>query len=531
MAHEVPVNEHEDFIQAVQETEKPLLQEYTHALWEAATTGSPEANQRQKEAQAAHMRFWADQDRFALAKRLQEAGAAQDPLSARLLKVIYLSAAKAQQDEESIERITELEAAIREQYYNFRAKVDGQRLTDNELDEILRKSSDPAEVHAAWEASKQIGARVAPQVRELARVRNRAAHAQDYRDHFERSLILNEIEEAELFSLLAELEAATREPFTRLKAEIDRMQSERFGLEPDELRPWHYGDRFFQDPPYSAELDLDLLFADKDPVELATATYDGLGLEVRDILERSDLYERNGKNQHAFCLDLDREGDIRTLNNLLPNQRWNETLLHELGHAVYNKYIDRGLPWSLRKPPHMLSTEAIAILMGSLTYDKEWLVQVAGASSEEASRLVQAAHESERAQRLVFARWVLVMTHFERGFYADPEQDLDRLWWDMVERYQQLRRPKGRSHPDWAAKFHIPLAPVYYHNYQIGVLFMKQISARLREEAGGLIGRREAGRWLQERVFWPGASMDWATHIEYATGERLNPQYFVRSIG
>ena len=36
----------------------------------------------------------------------------------------------------------------------------------------------------------------------------------------------------------------------------------------------------------------------------------------------------------------------------------------------------------------------------------------------------------------MFARWALVMLHFEKALYANPEQDLNKLWWDIVERYQ-----------------------------------------------------------------------------------------------
>ncbi|MEE9512950.1 MAG: M2 family metallopeptidase, partial [Anaerolineales bacterium] len=365
-----------DFIRDTTESLKPLHVVYTHAMWEAATSGTEEANESEKSAQADLMRFWADEARFELAKGFHEDGTATDARTARLIMRIYLAAAKAQQDEVSIVRITQLEAEIRDQYYNFRGQVDGVALSDNELDEIIQKSKDSERAQKAWEASKQIGALVTDQVRELSKVRNAAAQAQGYRDHFERSLTLSEIDEGELFVIFDELEQVTREPFKNYKDELDEELARKFNIGIHELRPWHYGDRFFQSVPDSEEFDMDSLFAGKDPVELVINTYDGMGLEVRDIILRSDLYPREGKNQHAFCLDLDREGDIRTLNNLEPNLRWTKTLLHELGHAVYDKYLDRELPWILRTPPHTLSTEAIAIMMGALTSDEVWLRDV-----------------------------------------------------------------------------------------------------------------------------------------------------------
>jgi peptidyl-dipeptidase A len=470
------------------------------------------------------MRFWSGPDLFQTAKQLREAG--DDPLLSRQLELIYLAAARNQQDEATIQRLTELESRVRQRYYNYRARVDGRSLSDNRIDEILKASQDSAQVRQVWEASKQVGQQVAEDVREMARLRNAAARAQGYRDHFHRSLILDEIDEQELIALFDDLEEQSREPFTRLKAQIDKTLSSRFGVAEGQLRPWHYGDRFFQDGPQLGEIDLDSLVADRDIEQLAVATYTGLGMDVGSILSRSDLYPKPGKNQHAFCIHVDREGDIRTLNNLQPTHRWAETLLHELGHGVYDRYVDASLPWLLRAPAHTFTTEAVAILMGSLTFDPEWYIQVLGTAEETARTLAASALREDQAKKLIFTRWCLTMTHFERLFYGDPEADLDTVWWDCVERYQLLRRPDGRRTPDWAAKIHVALVPVYYHNYELGYLMAAQLRNRLEKDAGGIVGRPAAGRWLIDRVFFPGASLDWRALIEQATGEPLSPRYF-----
>jgi peptidyl-dipeptidase A len=342
---------------------------------------------------------------------------------------------------------------------------------------------------------------------------------------------VTEIDEGQLFGVFDELDRQSLRPFQDLKAAIDRSRSARFGVPPAALRPWHYTDRFFQKPDPLGDVDLDALFADRDPAALATATYDGLGLDVRPILSRSDLYPRAGKNQHAFCTHIDRQGDIRTLNNLEPNERWTETLHHELGHGVYEQHLDSSLPWLLRAPAHTLSTEAVALLMGGVPREQEWLTSVLGVAPAQASAVAAAARERDRASSLVFTRWCLVMTHFERGLYADPEADLDSLWWDLVERHQQIPRPEGRHAPDWAAKIHVALFPVYYHNYELGLLVRAQLRAALQRQVGGLVGRPQAGTWLIEHVFRPGASLDWNQHVAAATGEPLTPRYFVEAMG
>jgi peptidyl-dipeptidase A len=520
----------EAFIAEVTERVRTLYIRYARAMWQSATTGSEEAAQHEKETKATLMRFWADKKRYETAKRLNETDSVDDPIQRRTIKRIYLSSAKAQQDEATIEAVTHLETQAQHCFYNFRALVDGKSINDNEVENILRTSRDTVFVRQVWEASKRIGEQVADHVRELARLRNQAAQAQGFRDHFQRSLVLNEIDEAQLTSLFIELETTTRDPYLRLKKTIDQTRAEHFGIDEADLRPWHYGDRFFQRAPEITNVSMDPYFADRDPVELALKTYDGLKMDVRGILERSDLYSREGKDQHAFCLDIDREGDVRTLNNLEPSHRWTATLLHELGHAVYDQYIDHTLPWSIQTPPHSLSTEAIALMMGALIYDSTWLSSVLGIKDDEAERLAIATAEQERAQHLVFTRWAMVMTDFERALYADPERDLDSLWWDLVEKYQATQRPENRCAPDWAAKYHIALTPVYYHSYELGHLVSSQLQAFLRNKFGAITGQPKVGQWLIDHYFKPGAVKDWASHVEDVTGEPLTPEYFVDTI-
>ena len=308
-----------------------------------------------------------------------------------------------------------------------------------------------------------------------------------------------------------------------------RSSPTRFSCTVDDLRPWHYADPFFQEVPAEGGVDLDPYFAEADLVELTRRTFGGLGLEVDPILARSDLYPRERKSQHAFCIDIDREGDIRVLANVVPDQYWMDTMLHELGHGVFDAGIDPDLSWLLRDC-HLVVTEGIAILMGRQVGEPEWLEQVAGVPAEDAAELAGRLREARAAELLVFTRWVLVMTNFERSLYADPDSDLDTRWWDLVERFQLVRRADDRNAPDWAAKIHVALAPVYYHTYLYGQLVASQLAEALTRECGGLVGRPRAGRFLVERIFRPGLSVRWDRLIEQATGEPLSAAAFRRDL-
>jgi len=155
-----------------------------------------------------------------------------------------------------------------------------------------------------------------------------------------------------------------------------------------------------------------------------------------------------------------------------------------------------------------------------------------------------AVAKHQRNNLLVFARYCQVMFRFERELYANPDQDLNKLWWDLIEKYQEMKRPEGRNEPDFAAKYHFVGAPVYYHNYMMGEMFASQVHHALIIRGGVLavtgetplfgvsyVGRKPAGEFLRKRVFEPGMTLPWNELTRHATGEELNAKAFSEDIG
>jgi len=352
---------------------------------------------------------------------------------------------------------------------------------------------------------------------------------------------LQEHEPKQLVALFDELERLTRAPFTEMKAELDAELARRFGLRVEQLMPWHYDNPFFQAAPPSEEVNLDRFYDKKtkeEIVDIARRYYAALGLPVEGILERSDLYDREGKDQHAFCTSIDRSGDVRVLCNVKPTAEWMDTTLHELGHGVYDLDIDRRLPYNLREPAQAFTTEGIAMMFGALAFNPDWMIRWAGADEAQVRKLAGAIREQRRRQQLIFARWTLVMLHFEKALYENPDRDLDTLWWDYVRQYQMLNVPPDRRAPDWAAKPHFTSAPVYYHSYMLGELFAAQVRHAFAEQiekagpdAASATDRQKAlGEFLKQKVFRPGDRFPWPQFVRRATGEPLTPRYFAAEV-
>jgi peptidyl-dipeptidase A len=230
---------------------------------------------------------------------------------------------------------------------------------------------------------------------------------------------------------------------------------------------------------------------------------------------------------------MDREGDVRILQNIKNNEKWMETTLHELGHAIYSSNIDRSLPFILRDSAHTLTTEAIAMLFGRENTNPTFLKEYCELSEEKITELAEKLFKAKRLRQLVFARWAQVMVRFEGALYKNPDQDLNKLWWQLVKKYQLI--DFERDKPDWASKVHFTIAPIYYHNYVFGELFASQLHhhvlsnfLKTNSKNYSYLSSNEISNFLKNEIFIPGKKYRWDKLIEKSTREQLNPAHFVK---
>jgi peptidyl-dipeptidase A len=212
------------------------------------------------------------------------------------------------------------------------------------------------------------------------------------------------------------------------------------------------------------------------------------------------------------------------------------TLLHEFGHSVYSsKNIPLKLPYVLRLESHILTTEGVAMLFEKFSKKRAWLEKM-GVKVQGDKAFDETGAKMLRYQLLIFSRWCQVMLRFEKAMYENPDQDLNKLWWDLVEKYQGVKRPEGRNEPDYASKIHIVSAPVYYHNYMMGQLFASQVHhAIARDVFNGadpatvvFVGDKRVGEFMKKKVFDPGRTLSWDELTRHATGSRLDPEAFAK---
>jgi peptidyl-dipeptidase A len=519
-----------EYINQHEATIIPLYKDYNLKFWELSLNGT-EAKERQVvEAKERYLKVYNNAEEFRQLRQWQTLRGQLTEVEARQLKLIHDNFVPHQIKPDVLRQIVERETEIENLFNTFRANFEGGLVSDNQLREIMRTEKDIARRRLAWEASKQVGQAVAPKLLGLIEIRNREARNLGYADYYSMMFELQELDEKWVFSLFDSLERLSENAFNEMKAQLDTMLRNEYQAAGPEAYPWLYSDPFFQEfPAVGVTESLDDIFQDKDIEGLTRAHYESIGLNIDDLLQRADLYEREGKSQHAFCLDVDHEGDIRVLCNVRRNERWMSTMLHEFGHAIYDKYNDRSLPFSLRTPAHILTTEAIAMLNGRMSKDPDWLMKIGRLNESDAKRVSASAFKTLRSEMLIFLRWAITLVRFERELYRNPGGNLNHLWWEFVQRFQKVTPPRDRNLPDWASKNHLSTSPAYYQNYVLGELMASQLLRYIHQEvvkSETYAGNTQAGKFLVEKVFKPGSRYEWNAMLKRATGEDLNPEHF-----
>lgn len=434
-------------------------------------------------------------------------GKITDPLLARRVELLYRTFAMAQVT--SQEKIYTLQNSLQKVQINFRSTYQGRPATQNELTNILRYEKDRQSRKDAWLSRNQVGNEMAPELTRLIRLRNEAARKLGYASFYSMSLELGEIDEAWLFQSLAELERLSQAPYGKWQERVKRQ------IDVARLEPW------------DAQYDYDdvqgkvkAYFPKQQILPRLRSTYRSIGLDVDQMPIQVDDEERPGKSQHAFSFSIDVPTDIRILANADDGFASYRTMFHEMGHAVYSA--------SIRQPSYLLQeaaspcfTEGIGQFFPMFLEEQPWLTGTAGIPADLAKDFMKRTKE-DAAYGI---RFHLVMLHFEREAYRNPDQNLTQLWWAMNEKY--LGMPQHPEVDSWASIIHFTSHPAYYQNYLLADMIAAQLMHHLRRDQGPVLDNARTGEFLKTQVFSKGASVPWAQLLADTTSEPLNLKYYV----
>src|ERR1051325_2003304 len=243
----------------------------------------------------------------------------------------------------------------------FEFKLNGQPISVNQIYEKLDKSVDLNERKAVWEASKESGPALKPNLVTLRDLRNGVAKEMKYPDYFALQVAAYGMTTDEMLKMLEQWMNTLRPLYLQLHTWAKYKLAETYHQPVPKKIPAHWvANRWAQEWPNLVEAaNIDKYFEGRKPewiVKTAEQFYTGLGFSPlpKTFWERSDLYplppdSKRKKNTHASCWHVDLENDIRSLQSVQPNARWFFTAHHELGHGYYFKaYTRPEVPYLLR---------------------------------------------------------------------------------------------------------------------------------------------------------------------------------------
>ena len=334
----------------------------SEAQWKAVTDVTPVHDAA---AEATGKAFAAFNGNTAIIKEARELLTHQKELSeitVRQLKQALLNAAEGPMtNPELVAKRVAAETKQASLMNGFEFKLNGQKITANEIDDKLEKSTDLAERKAVWEASKEIGPALRQNLVTLRDLRNGVAKEIKYPDYFSLEVAAYGMTTDEMLKMLDDWMATLRPLYLQLHTWAKYKLAEKFHQPVPKKIPAHWiNNRWAQEWPGLVEAaNIDKYFQGRTPewiVRTAEQFYTGLGLSPlpQSFWEKSDLFpvppdSKRKKNTHASCWHIDLESDIRSLQSIEPNSRWFFTAHHELGHGHYFEAYSRPeVPYLLR---------------------------------------------------------------------------------------------------------------------------------------------------------------------------------------
>ena len=552
-------NEAQAFIDAYTDEMTDLYYTAARAEWKLNTyivDGDTITPKIAEEANAAFAAFTGSKENIEEARAFLEKKDQLSGLQVRQLDaILYTAGSNPEVAGDVIQQKIEAETEQTRNLFGFDFQIDGESVSTNDIDNILKKSDDLDERLKAWESSKEVGKTLKDGLENLQGLRNASVQALGYEDYFQYQVSDYGYSTEELRDVCMDMIRELWPLYTELHTWARYTLAEKYGEDVPEYLPAHWlPNRWGQDwsDLVSVEgFDADAALREKTAewiMEQGEDFYVSLGFDElpQSFYDSSSLYPAPKdaaykKNNHASAWHMDLDKDVRSLMSIEPNAQWWETVLHELGHIYYYmSYTNPDVPPLLRGGANRAYHEAIGTQIGLASMQKPFLARyglVDSAAQVDQEKVLL----KEALQYVIVIPWGAgVMTEFEDALYTQnlPKDQYNAKWWELKKKYQGIVPPYERSEEycDAASKTHINNDPAQYYDYAISYILLFQFHMHITNEIlkqdphnSNYYGSKETGTFLHDMMY-PGASVDWREHLKNMIGAEMSAnamlQYF-----
>jgi peptidyl-dipeptidase A len=544
----VPIQERADrFLELANAGFKALTTVNQEAIWDASRDVTPEHDAASAAAGKAYAAFNGNPALINEARDLLTHRSELKEITVRQLNQLLLNAAEGPMtNPDLVSKRVEAETKQSSILNSFEFKLKGEPITANKIDDMLTASTDLAERKAVWEASKESGPALKPNLIKLRDLRNGVAKEMKHPDYFALEVAGYGMTTEEMIKMHDDFLKQLRPLYLQLHTWAKYKLAEKYHQPVPKKIPAHWiNNRWSQEWTGLVEAaNIDDRFQGREQewiVKTAEQFYTGLGFATlpATFWTKSDLYpvaagDKRKKDTHAFCNHIDLENDIRSLQNIQPNSKWFFTAHHELGHGHYFMcYTRPEVPPLLRIGANPGFHEGIGELI-SLASSQVPYLQSRGVLPEDFKADATAFLLDDALARSIPFMFFSsgTMTHWEADVYAKnlPADQWNARWWKYVSDFQGIEppSPRGEEFCDAATKTHINDNPCYYYSYAVATVLKFQLHDHIARkilhqppQACNYADNKEVGAFLQN-ILKKGGTEDWRKVLRDATGEDLS---------
>ncbi len=552
----VDISEVENFLKEYEQKYVELVTAAGEAEWASNTyivEGDTITSKRVQETQEALYAYTGSKEVIEKIKAYMKLKDQLSPVQQKQLEVMLYKAANFPQTAEELvsERI-KAEDAQNKTLYGFNYVLDGETVSTGQIDEWLKTETDIAKRQKIWELSKEVGKDLKPGLVNLQRLRNETVKSLGFTDYFSYQVSEYGMTTEEMMTmckqLIKDIWPLYRELHTFMRYEL----AAKYGKEVPEMIPAHwFPNRWGQEASSLVDvqgIDLDKILEEKGSeylVRQAERFYLSLGFDSlpNSFYEKGDMYPlpkdaKHKKNSHASAWHMDLQQDVRCLMSVKPTAEYYATTHHELGHIYYYlEYANPNVPMVLREGANRAFHEGVGSLMGLAAMQKPFLAELGLIEPDVKTDDMQMLLKEALDFAIVIPWGAGVMTHFEQALYNEnlPENEFNKKWWELKEKYQGIVAPteRGEEYCDAASKTHINNDAAQYYDYALSYAILFQLHDHiakniLKEDphATNYFGNKDAGQFLQG-ILSVGGTRDWRELLKEATGQELNAKAMV----
>ncbi len=166
---------------------------HTLGYWKAANSGKKEDFDAAAAAELELKKLHSDKGHYEKIQELRKHEKDLEPLTARSLMVAELAFKGNQLSPEVLEELVKKSSEIEQIFNTFRAELNGEKQTNNDMLTALGKENKTAARQELWGGLKQVGGAVGPKLVELAKLRNKAAESLGYKNYWDMQIRLQEL--------------------------------------------------------------------------------------------------------------------------------------------------------------------------------------------------------------------------------------------------------------------------------------------------------------------------------------------------